>query len=52
VIGDLNALRDRLITEFDSDELEHHFRTGGRRSLQEAVQIGRAALTQYLDEQE
>jgi len=50
VIDDLNALRDRLITEFDSDELDRHFRTGGRRSLQEAVQIGRAALTEYLGE--
>ncbi|HUS44320.1 MAG TPA: adenylate/guanylate cyclase domain-containing protein [Ilumatobacteraceae bacterium] len=51
VIEDLHALRDRLETELDPDELGRHLRTGGRRTQHEAFDIARAALNQYIDEQ-
>ena len=50
VTDDLAVLRRRLDTELDPDELSRHLRTGGRRTLQEAVDIGRVSLTQYLHE--
>ena len=35
----------------DPDELDRHLRTGGLRTPQEAIDIGHAALTEYLAEQ-
>jgi tetratricopeptide (TPR) repeat protein len=51
VTGELGALRDRLETELGPEELGRHLRTGERRTRQEAIDIGRAALTEYLAEQ-
>jgi tetratricopeptide (TPR) repeat protein len=51
VIGALGALRDRLETELGPEEFGRHARTGERRTRQEAVEIGRAALSAYLLEQ-
>jgi hypothetical protein len=48
VTGELSALRDRLETELGPEELGRHLRTGERRTRQEAMDIGRAALTEYL----
>ncbi len=50
VVDDLRALRDRLQTELDADELSRHLRTGGRRTRQEAIDIGRASLKEYVGE--
>jgi tetratricopeptide (TPR) repeat protein len=50
VIEELDALRRRLETELDSEELGRHLRTGERRTRQEAVDIGRGALTEFLSE--
>jgi predicted ATPase/class 3 adenylate cyclase len=50
VIDDLRALRNRLESEFDPEELGRHLRAGGRRTRLEAVDIGRAALTAYIAE--
>ncbi|MCU0259903.1 MAG: tetratricopeptide repeat protein [Ilumatobacteraceae bacterium] len=47
---DLDALRDRLATEVEPDELGRHLRAGGRRTQQEATDIGRTALLGYLNE--
>jgi tetratricopeptide (TPR) repeat protein len=46
VIDELHSLRNRLESELDPEELGRHFRAGGRRTLQEAVDIGRASLTE------
>ena len=51
VIEELQSLRSRLESELDPEELGRHFRTGARRTLQEAIDIGRASLTECLDEQ-
>ena len=51
VIDELHSLRSRLESELDPEELGRHLRTGGRRTLQEAIGIGRTSLTDYLDEQ-
>jgi non-specific serine/threonine protein kinase len=51
VTRDLSVLRKRLETELDADELSRHLRTGGRRNRLEAIDIGRAALTEYIAEQ-
>ena len=51
VIDDLRALCDRLETELDADELGRHFRTGGRRTQHEAIDIARSSLTQHIDKQ-
>jgi tetratricopeptide (TPR) repeat protein len=51
VTGELRAVRARLETELGAEELGRHLRTGERRTRQEAVDIGRAALTEYLAEQ-
>lgn len=51
VIDDLSALRARFDAELDPDELGRLLRSGGRRTLQELVELERAALTEYLDEQ-
>ena len=45
------VLRRRLETELDTEELDRLLRAGGRRTVQEAVDIGRASLTDYLAEQ-
>jgi predicted ATPase/class 3 adenylate cyclase len=49
VVDDLRTVRDRLESELDPEELGRHLRTGGRRSRLEAIDIGRAALTAYID---
>jgi tetratricopeptide (TPR) repeat protein len=51
VTRELSALRDHLETELGPEELGRHLRTGERRTRQEAIDIGRAALTEYLAEQ-
>jgi tetratricopeptide (TPR) repeat protein len=51
VIDELHSLRNRLGSELDPEELGRHLRTGGRRTLQEAIDIGRASLNEYLDDQ-
>jgi hypothetical protein len=51
VTGELSALRERLETELGPEELGRHLRTGERRTQQEAIDIGRAALTKCLAEQ-
>lgn len=50
VTGELRALRDRLEIELGPEELGRHLRTGERRTRQQAIDIGRAALTEYLAE--
>jgi hypothetical protein len=52
VTGELHALRDRLETELGPEEFGRHLRTGERRTRQEAIDIGRAALSAYLLEQD
>ena len=51
VIDELRSLRSRLESELDPEELGRHLRTGERRTRQETVDMGRASLTYYLDEQ-
>jgi hypothetical protein len=51
VIDELRTVRDRLESELGPEELGRHLRTGGRRTRQEAIDIGRASLTEFLDEQ-
>ncbi len=51
VIEELDALQRRLETELDPEELGRHLRTGERRTRQEAVDMGRASLNDYLAEQ-
>ena len=51
VVEELRALRDRLETELGPEEFGRHLRTGERRTRQEAIDIGRAALSAYLLEQ-
>jgi predicted ATPase/class 3 adenylate cyclase len=51
VTRDLSVLRKRLETELDADELSRHLRAGGRRNRLEVIDIGRAALTEYIAEQ-
>jgi tetratricopeptide (TPR) repeat protein len=51
VIAELAALRERLETELGPEEFGRQFRTGERRTRQEAIDIGRAALSAYLLEQ-
>ncbi|TFH18094.1 MAG: hypothetical protein E4H05_05825 [Acidimicrobiales bacterium] len=51
VIQDLGVLRNRLETELGADELGRHLRAGGRRTRLEAIDIGRASLTEYIAEQ-
>jgi tetratricopeptide (TPR) repeat protein len=51
VSHELEVLRRRLETELDTEELGRLLRAGGRRTVQEAVDIGRASLTDYLAEQ-
>jgi hypothetical protein len=51
IAGELRSLRDRLETELGTEELGRHLRTGERRTRQEAIDIGRAALSAYLLEQ-
>ena len=48
VIDEFRALCDRLETELDPEELGRHLRTGGRRTREEAVDIGRTALKEYV----
>ena len=48
VIEELDALRRRLQAELDTEELSRHLRTGERRTRDEAVDIGRTALTAYI----
>jgi predicted ATPase/class 3 adenylate cyclase len=48
VLEELGALRTRLESELDSEELGRHLRTGGRRTRHEAIDIGRTALSAYL----
>jgi predicted ATPase/class 3 adenylate cyclase len=48
VTGDLSTLRARLETELGPEEFGRHLRTGERRTRQEAIDIGRATLTEYL----
>jgi tetratricopeptide (TPR) repeat protein len=50
VAHDLDLLRKRLETELDPDELGRHLRAGGRRTRQEAIDIGRQSLAEYLAE--
>jgi predicted ATPase/class 3 adenylate cyclase len=47
VTQDLDLLRSRLGMELDPDELGRQLRAGGRRTRQEAFDIGRASLTEY-----
>ncbi len=51
IAGELRSLRDRLEAELGPEELGRHLRTGERRTRQEAIDIGRAALSAYLLEQ-
>lgn len=51
VIGELSVLRDRLETELSPEDLGRHLRAGERRTLQEAVDIGRDSLSAFLLEQ-
>jgi hypothetical protein len=51
IAGELRSLRDRLETELGPEELGRHLRTGERRTRQEAIDLGRAALSAYLLEQ-
>ena len=51
VISELRAQRARLEAELGPEESGRHLRTGGRRTLTEAVEIGRASLAAYLLEQ-
>jgi hypothetical protein len=51
VAGELRALHSRLEGELDSEELGRHLRSGGRRTHQEAVDIARATLSAFIDEQ-
>ena len=48
VMGELGAVRRRLEFELEAEELARHLRTGERRSRAEAVDIGRASLTEYI----
>ena len=50
VADELRRLRSRLEGELDPEELGRHLRTGGRRMRQEAVDIGRATLSAFIDE--
>jgi predicted ATPase/class 3 adenylate cyclase len=50
VIDDLGVLRDRLETELDQDDLGRQLRNGNRRTRQEAIDIGRSSLREYIDE--
>ena len=52
VTDELEAVRERLEFELDPEELGRHLRTGGRRTRQEAIDIGREALSLYLLDQE
>jgi predicted ATPase/class 3 adenylate cyclase len=51
IIEELRAVRERLETELGPEELGRHLRTGERRTRQEAIDIGRAALSACLLEQ-
>jgi len=51
VSQDLDVLRARLEIELDPEEFGRHLRAGGRRTMQEALDIGRAALDEYVREQ-
>jgi hypothetical protein len=51
IIEELRAVRDRLESELGPDEFGRHLRTGGRRTREEAIDIGRASLNEYLDAQ-
>jgi len=51
VVDELHSLRSRLESELDPEELGRHLRTGGRRTLHESVVMGRASLTDFLDDQ-
>jgi hypothetical protein len=50
IITDRGTVRHRLETELDPEELGRHLRAGGRRTRQEATDIGRTALVDHLDE--
>ena len=51
ILDELRSLRDRLESELGPEEFGRHVRTGERRTRQEAIDIGRAALSAYLLEQ-
>ena len=51
VTHDLAVIRRQLETELEPEELSRHLRTGGRRTMHEAVDIGRVSLTRYLHEE-
>jgi predicted ATPase/class 3 adenylate cyclase len=50
VSHDLGVLRNRLETELDPEELGRHLRAGGRRTRQEAIDIGRDSLKECIAE--
>jgi hypothetical protein len=47
VTHDLDVLRSRLESELDPEELGRQLRAGGRRTRQEAFDIGCNSLTEY-----
>jgi predicted ATPase len=50
VLEELATIQRRLAEVLDPDELGRRLRTGERRTRQEAVDIGRAALTAYVEQ--